>query len=81
MICDWESSKCVRLPAIGESCADTSRCRGNAYCDGGQDFTCQPLQEVGEGCSSNAVCTADARCEGNICTQAPAKVCDLAYWP
>lgn len=79
LVCNYET--CEPLPAVGESCANTYQCRANAYCDGGQNMTCQLRQEIGEGCSTDAVCVPDARCQDNICTPAPAKVCDLANWP
>ena len=81
LYCNHSTSRCETIPGVGESCASTFQCQPDAYCDGGQDMTCQARQPIGSGCSTDAVCVADARCEDNICTPGSARVCNLSYWP
>ena len=71
---------CVAAPAEDESCQDIFLCAPGLYCDGGQDFTCQPRQELGEGCGGDAVCPVDASCVMNLCEADPAAVCFVLDW-
>jgi Dickkopf N-terminal cysteine-rich region len=66
---------CTPTPGEGESCEEFLLCGPGLYCDGGQDFTCQPRRELGDGCGADAVCPVDASCIGNICEADAAAVC------
>ncbi len=79
LVCNAASSTCEYAPGIGEPCFEGFLCGPGAYCDGGEDFTCQALFEVGETCAANAVCMTDASCVDGVCTDQPAQTCDLAY--
>jgi hypothetical protein len=74
LIC--EAGICTLTPGEGESCQEWNLCAPGLYCDGGQDFTCQPRQELGEGCGGDAVCPVDASCITNICEADPAVICN-----
>lgn len=71
-----EAGTCTPTPGEGESCMEYNMCAPGLYCDGGQDFTCQPRQELGEGCGADAVCPVDASCVANICEADPAVICN-----
>jgi hypothetical protein len=71
-----EAGSCTTSPGEGESCMEWNLCAPGLYCDGGQDFTCQPRRELGEGCGADAVCPVDALCVNNICEPAPAAICN-----
>lgn len=78
LIC--EANTCVPAPGAGEPCFDGYLCGPGTYCDGGQDFTCQPRREIGDGCGADTVCPVDASCVGNICEADPAAVCSAPNW-
>lgn len=71
---------CEQAPGLGGSCLDSFLCAPGFYCDGGQDFTCQPQAEIGGGCGANAVCPADSSCIGNLCEAVPAAACSLVFF-
>jgi hypothetical protein len=73
LICD--AGTCVLAPGEAEECFYGYLCGPGLYCDGGQEFTCQPRREIGDGCGGDAVCPVDASCVGNICEADPARVC------
>jgi hypothetical protein len=75
LICS-EAGICEPAPGEGESCEAALLCAPGLYCDGGQDFTCQPRRELGDGCGADAVCPVDASCISNICEADPAAVCN-----
>lgn len=70
---------CISAPGEGESCEDALICDVGLYCDGGQDFTCQPRRELGQGCGADAVCPVDASCIGNICVADEALLCGADF--
>jgi hypothetical protein len=77
LVCD--AGICTPTPGEGESCEEFNLCGPGLYCDGGQDFTCQPRREIGEGCGADAVCPVDASCITNICEADAAAVCNATY--
>jgi hypothetical protein len=81
LICDPDSATCISAPSEGEPCFDQFLCGPGTYCDGGQDFTCQPRKELGDGCGADAVCPVDASCLNAICTADAAAACNLQNWP
>jgi hypothetical protein len=77
LICS-DAGICEPAPGEGESCDGTFVCGPGLYCDGGQEFTCQPRRELGDGCGGDAVCPVDAACINSICEADPALVCNAS---
>ena len=63
LVCDYGSSKCQNMVALGSACTEDGQCGSEAYCD----TTCKARPGVGEPCDSGASCRHELQCgdDGN----------------
>lgn len=70
LTCDFGTSTCKALPAIGEAC--TFDCATGAYCDtpsGASGGTCKATVAEGADCTSNSMCATN-NCTNKKCAKA-----------
>ncbi|MBC8072114.1 MAG: hypothetical protein IAG13_27585 [Deltaproteobacteria bacterium] len=68
--CDWNIEECVPLPRVGDSCSNSGRCFGDAFCDA--SAVCVAQVELGGPCSGHRQCES-GYCPAGSCAALPGR--------